>query len=59
MIFNILNDLFNQIKNSNIIINCAGPFDVYGTNVVALCAANGTHYVDITGEVAWVRQMIE
>jgi len=32
---------------------------LYGTNVVALCAANGTHYADITGEVAWVRQMIQ
>jgi len=26
---------------------------------LALCAANGTNYVDITGEAKWVRRMIE
>jgi short subunit dehydrogenase-like uncharacterized protein len=47
------------IRNSKIILNTAGPFDLFGTNVVGLCCAHGTHYVDITGEVNWVRQMIE
>jgi len=42
-----------------VIINTAGPFDKFGSFIVGLCAANGTHYVDITGEAAWVRQMIE
>ena len=48
-----------QISNTKIIITTAGPFDLFGTNIVGLCAANGTHYVDITVELAWVRSMIE
>ena len=34
-----------------------GPFAQYSSNVVAACAANGTDYVDITGEVNWAGQM--
>lgn len=47
------------IARTKVVLTTVGPYDKYGTNIVALCAANGTHYVDITGELAWVRQMIE
>lgn len=43
------------IQKTKVVLTTVGPFDQYGTNIVALCAAHGTHYVDITGEVAWVR----
>jgi len=31
----------------------------YGTELLAACAHYGTNYCDITGEVFWVRNMIE
>lgn len=36
-----------------------GPYCVYGEHAFKACAENGTHYLDVTGEVPWVLQMIE
>lgn len=41
------------------LISTVGPYIKYGSAVVAACARNGTHYVDSTGEVPWVMDMIE
>ena len=41
-----------------VVLSTAGPFALYGSELVAACAANGTHYVDITGETPWVFDMI-
>ena len=41
-----------MVARSRVILNCAGPFNQYGTEVVAACAELGTDYVDITGEVS-------
>lgn len=41
------------------LISTVGPYIKYGTAVVAACARNGTHYVDSTGEVPWVMDMVE
>ena len=37
----------------------AGPFRLYGTNLVRSCVENGTDYCDITGEIDWVREIID
>jgi short subunit dehydrogenase-like uncharacterized protein len=44
-------------QQSRVVLNCAGPYSKYSSNVVAACAEVGTDYVDITGEVAWVAEM--
>ena len=49
--------LKNMTERTRVIINCAGPFIKYGSNVVAACAEVGADYVDITGEVTWAGQM--
>ncbi|KAJ1456527.1 hypothetical protein M885DRAFT_482456 [Pelagophyceae sp. CCMP2097] len=36
----------------------AGPFARYGSKLVGACVAGGVGYCDITGEVAWVREMV-
>jgi short subunit dehydrogenase-like uncharacterized protein len=41
------------------IMSMAGPFMLYGENLVRACAEQGTDYVDITGETYWSRQMID
>lgn len=46
-------------SDTRVVITTAGPFDRYGTPVVALCAQYGTSYADITGETNWVREMID
>jgi short subunit dehydrogenase-like uncharacterized protein len=37
----------------------AGPYARYGSELVAACAEAGTHYCDLTGEVPWMRRMID
>jgi short subunit dehydrogenase-like uncharacterized protein len=46
-------------KKTRCIITTVGPYAQYGEPVVAACAKNGTHYVDCTGEIPWVLDMIE
>ena len=56
------NDLsaLNEItKQTRVVLTTAGPFHRYGSKLVASCVTNSTHYVDITGENFWVKQMIE
>lgn len=36
----------------------AGPFARFGSELVAACVGERTHYCDITGEVQWVKSMI-
>ena len=44
---------------TKVVLSTAGPFHRYGSNLVAACVKNATHYVDITGENFWVRGLIE
>ena len=37
-------------KQAKVVINCVGPFRLYGEAVVRACIAERTHYVDICGE---------
>ncbi|HWF00902.1 MAG TPA: saccharopine dehydrogenase NADP-binding domain-containing protein [Caulobacteraceae bacterium] len=42
-----------------VVITTAGPYQLYGSKLVAACAAGGTDYVDLTGESNWIAAMIE
>lgn len=44
---------------TRIILNTAGPFALYGAQIVDACVRFKTHYVDITGETPWVRSLID
>ncbi len=44
---------------TRVILNTAGPFALYGDAIVAACVRSQTHYVDITGETPWVKQLID
>jgi len=46
------------VNSTRVILSCAGPFTKYGSILVNCCAAYGTDYVDITGEIDWARKMI-
>jgi short subunit dehydrogenase-like uncharacterized protein len=54
---NDLSALKKMTERTRVVVNCAGPFIKYGSNVVAACADQGTDYVDITGEITWAGQM--
>jgi len=37
------------VAQALVVLNCAGPFIQHGPPLVEACLAEGTHYVDITG----------
>ena len=39
---------------TNLLINCAGPFTDLGERVIAQAAISGVHYLDITNELGYV-----
>ena len=46
-------------NSTRVVLSTAGPFALYGSELVKACVARRTHYVDITGETPWVRSMID
>ncbi|KAL4079024.1 Saccharopine dehydrogenase-domain-containing protein [Scleroderma citrinum] len=46
------------IQEARVIINAVGPFWRWGTPVVEACVRHKRHYVDISGEFPWVREII-
>lgn len=41
------------------VLTTVGPYQLYGTDLVGACVANGTDYVDLCGEPAWMRDIID
>lgn len=54
-----ISGLESLTARTKVVLSTAGPFHRYGSNLVAACVKNGTHYVDITGENFWVKSLIE
>jgi short subunit dehydrogenase-like uncharacterized protein len=46
-------------KRTRVVCSTVGPYARHGSHLVAACARSGTDYCDITGEVQWVRRMID
>ncbi len=44
---------------SRVICTTVGPYARLGSELLGACAQAGTHYCDITGEVHWVRAMLD
>ena len=51
--------LNNIASQTDVIISTAGPFAKYGTPIVDAAVRESSHYVDITGEVPWVKSLID
>lgn len=41
-----------------VLMNCAGPYVKCGEAIVRSCIENGCHYIDITGETSFIRDII-
>lgn len=48
-----------MVRRAKVVITTVGPYQLYGEPLLAACAATGTGYVDLCGEPAWMRQMID
>jgi short subunit dehydrogenase-like uncharacterized protein len=48
-----------MVARTRCILTTVGPYQLYGSDLVALCAKSGTDYVDLCGEPVWMRHMID
>jgi short subunit dehydrogenase-like uncharacterized protein len=48
-----------MVSRAQVVITTVGPYQLYGEPLLAACAETGTAYVDLCGEPAWMRQMID
>lgn len=44
---------------SRVVVSTVGPYALYGETLVRVCAETGTDYCDLTGEVQWIRRMLD
>ena len=53
------NKLREVVRKTTVVITAAGPFEKYGKELVRICAEEGTHYADTTGESDFFRNTID
>lgn len=46
-------------QRTRVICTTVGPYALHGAELVAACCAHGTDYCDLSGEVPWMRKMID
>ncbi len=46
-------------SQTQVVLSTVGPYALYGETLVKACAEMGTDYCDLTGEVQWVKLMID
>lgn len=49
--------LFEMAKKTRLVINCVGPYILYGEKVIDACLKAGTHHIDISGEPQFMEKM--
>src|SRR3981081_4344982 len=48
-----------MVDQTRSVVRPVGPFQLYGSDLAAACAASGTDSLDLCGEPVWMRQMID
>ncbi len=48
----------SMVARAKAILTTVGPYQLYGSDLVAECAAQGTDYLDLSGEPNWMAEMI-
>src|SRR5918994_455204 len=46
-------------SRARVVLNLVGPYTLHGRPVIEACVSGGAHYVDLTGEIPFVRRTIE
>jgi short subunit dehydrogenase-like uncharacterized protein len=51
--------LATMASRTRVVLDLVGPYTLYGEPVIEACVAGGAHYVDLTGEMPFVRRTID
>ena len=54
-----LDALTEMARRTKVVATTVGPYRQYGEKLVEACASVGTHYADLTGEVLFIRDIID
>ncbi|WP_417547966.1 saccharopine dehydrogenase family protein [Marinobacter segnicrescens] len=46
-------------EQTRVVVSTVGPYALHGEPLVRACVETGTDYCDLTGEVQWIRRMIQ
>lgn len=52
-------ELDAMVARTHVVVSTVGPYDLYGSDLVAACVDAGVDYCDLTGEAQWMRKMID
>ncbi|MFO0018464.1 MAG: saccharopine dehydrogenase family protein [Alphaproteobacteria bacterium] len=47
-----------MVRRAKVIVTTVGPYQLYGSDLVAACVEAGTDYVDLCGESNWMAEMV-
>ena len=53
------NALRAMCAGTRVVVSTVGPYALFGSPLVKVCAETGTDYCDLTGEVQWISRMIQ
>ncbi|NND96448.1 MAG: saccharopine dehydrogenase [Pirellulaceae bacterium] len=48
-----------MVENTKVVLSTVGPYALYGKELIAACAASGTDYCDLTGELPFIQEMMD
>ncbi|QOG17622.1 MULTISPECIES: saccharopine dehydrogenase family protein [Bradyrhizobium] len=48
-----------MVDQARLVVTTVGPYQLYGSDLLAACVADGTDYMDLCGEPIWLKQMID
>jgi short subunit dehydrogenase-like uncharacterized protein len=51
--------LVEMASRARVVLNLVGPYTRYGRPVIEACVDSGAHYADLTGEIPFVRQVVQ
>lgn len=49
--------IISMVQQCKLLLNCVGPYQIYGEAVVKACAKHGTHHLDLAAEPMFLGQM--
>ena len=52
-----MEDIEKAMKMTRLILTTVGPYQLYGNDILAMCAEHGVDYVDLSGEPGWMHEM--
>jgi short subunit dehydrogenase-like uncharacterized protein len=53
-----LSSIQAMLDSTKLVLTTVGPYQLYGSDLVAMCAKSGVDYVDLCGEPVWMSEMI-